>query len=195
MVLEGSTAAPFPRRFVLQYSFYEARRNTDRRSRGQRSLARPGRTWTRLIILALVVSGFSLLGRASGALSASGVPLVAALLSGAFIAGVFAGWMEIGSMSKHALSALHAQGSKGFGPWDMVVTDEALAGTSQGWSFRLDLADVRDIALDDLFVILVVDPTLDFAVPKRCLGDGAAAEAFKAFVEARRAGSEPSSRR
>src|SRR5262245_7613396 len=132
MQLDGGAAAPFPRRFVVRYSLEEARSIADRRSRTQMSLAQSGSAWVRLIVLALLVAGLALVAWAYGALSPSGLPLVAALLSGAFIAGVYAGWTEIGSLSRRTLSVLHDRGSWAFGPWEVVVTEEAVAGAAEG---------------------------------------------------------------
>jgi hypothetical protein len=185
MASEPNTADPFPRRFVVSYSLEEALRIYDRRARRQASLAGSGQSWTRLIILALLASVLSGLAQAYGALSQTGLPLVATLLSGAFILGVYAAWMEVGSITKRSIRVLHDQGV-GFGPWDVDLSGEALVGSSRGYGFRLNWAAIREVALDDLFVTLTIDQTLNFAIPRRCLGGDRAVEAFKGFVEAMR---------
>jgi hypothetical protein len=49
-------------------------------------------------------------------------------------------------------------------------------------------------ALRDRFVVLTIDPSLDFAVPKRCMGGDGPYEAFKRFIDRRAAlGSAPRS--
>jgi hypothetical protein len=68
----------------------------------------------------------------------------------------------------------------------VTITEKTLEATADGYSSRLDLAAIRSVSFDDSFVVLMIDPTLDFFIPKRCLGDDRAAEAFKAFIEARR---------
>jgi hypothetical protein len=177
--------APFAIRFELRYSLDEAVKYSDRISRYQASLVDYQRSWTRLTVFTCLASGLAFLALAAGALSKGGLPLVAVLLGATFIGGMYAGWMESGVTSKRIVKALYDQ-SKGFGPWNVAITEKTLETASSGYSSRLEFVAIRSVTLDDTFVVLMIDSALDFFIPKRCFGDDRAAEAFKAFVEARR---------
>jgi hypothetical protein len=185
MTLKTKDAAPFPTRFELKYSLEEMLRYNDRRWRRQEALADSQSSWARLIAFTFLASSLSFLALAAGVLSKNGLPLVAVLLSAAFLGGLYVAGFESSRTSKRILETLYDRG-KGFGPWDIVVSEQTIEGREEGCAFRLDLAAIRSVAVDGPFVVLAIDPTLDFHIPKRCLGDDQAVQAFKYYVETRR---------
>jgi hypothetical protein len=187
---QAKDAAPFPMRFELQYSQDEAFRNWDRRLRREMSLASSPPEWTGYLVLTVVAVSLPFLALAAGALPASGLPLVALLIGLGFILGEYMASIENRRIMKRTVKALHEQSAE-FGPWDVSVTERALEASRDGRAFRLDLAAIRFVILDDTFVILTLDPAVDFAIPRRCFGEDRAVEAFKRFIEARRAHSTP----
>jgi hypothetical protein len=179
-------APPFPRRFEVRYSLDEALMARNRKWRRQTLFAGTGSSWPRLISFIFLASGLCFLPLATGSLDKEGLPLVATLLSAAFVSGMYAAWGESRRMLKRTLGPLRAQG-KAFGPWDVAVSDTMLEASAGGYCFRMDLAAIREVAMDDRFVVLIIDSSLDFVVPKRCLGGDGPAEALKRFVVDRRA--------
>jgi hypothetical protein len=186
--LETTAAAPFPTRFEVKYSLEEALRYGDAKSRSQSAAAGSGHTWSRLTVLALLVSGLSLLAEAAGLVAGSAVPAVATLFGLAFILGLYAAWMEVGNQSKRIARTLHASDDS-LGVWHVTVTDDVLEATARGdHAVRMRLAAIREVTVDDMFVVISLDPAWDFAIPRRCLGGDREVEAFKNYLDARRAG-------
>jgi hypothetical protein len=185
--MTADAARAFPSRFEMRYSLDEAMRYTAARQRMQRALMGPGRTWMRLLCLTFLMSGLGLVARALGLLEAEALPAIATMFAFAFGAGVYAAWTEMGFASKRANKALLDHGGIGFGPWQMAISEQALEGSVDGYSFRLDLAAVREVAIDNVLVFVTIDHTVNFAFPKRCFGGDQGAQAFKAFVESPRA--------
>jgi hypothetical protein len=177
----------FPSRFEMRYSLDEAMRYTAARQRSQQQVTGSGRAWTRLICLAFLMSGLGLVARALGLVEAEAMPAVATLFAVAFVAGVYAAWTEMGFASKRANRVLLDHGGVGFGPWQVAIGEQALEASVSGYSFRLDLAAVREVTIDDALVFVTIDHTINFAVPKRCFEGEQGAQAFKVFVESRRA--------
>jgi hypothetical protein len=185
--MTADAARAFPSRFEMRYSLDEAMRYTAARQRIQRALIGPGRTWMRLLCLTFLMSGLGLVAQALGLLKAEALPAVATLFSVAFAAGVYATWTEMSLASKRANRVLLDHGGIGFGPWQVAIDDQVIEASVSGYVFRLDLAAVREVAIDNVLVFVTVDHTINFAFPKRCFGDERGAQAFKAFVEQRRA--------
>jgi hypothetical protein len=189
--MTSDAARAFPSRFEMRYSLDEAMRYTAARQRSQRTLVGSGRTWTRLLCLTFLISGLGVVARALGLLEAEALPAVATLFAFAFGAGVYAAWMEMGFASKWANRVLLDHGGVGFGPWQVAIDDAVIEASVGGYAFRLDLAAVREVAIDSALVFVTVDHTVNFAFPKRCFGGEQGAQAFKAFVEQRRAKPAP----
>lgn len=187
MAPQESDTAPFPRRFEVRYSLDEALASNRRRRRHEALFAGTGTSWPRLITFTVLASGLSFLPLAASFLRKDGLSLVATLLSAAFLGGLYAAWSERTRQWKRAERAWRnrPQGVA-FGPWDVAVSDAAIEASGKGCGFRMTLAAIREVAINGEFVVLEIDSTLDFAIPKRCFGDDQAAAAFKAFVEARR---------
>lgn len=135
--------------------------------------------------MGLLVSALALVAQGLGSVIANAVLLVAVLISLVFIIGVDAAWTEVGRMSKGVTKVLHAN-DIGFGPWDVVVSDDGLEAKTRGYGFWLRFADLQDVSVDDAFVVLRVHPAWEFPIPLRCLGGDAPAQALKRFVEAKR---------
>jgi hypothetical protein len=185
--MTADAAEAFPSRFEMRYSLDEAMRYTAARQRNQRALVGSGQTWTRLLCLTFLISGLAVAARALGLLEAEALPAVATMFAFAFGAGVYAAWTEMGFASKRANRLLLDRGGIGFGPWQVAIGEQALEASVGGYAFRLDLAAVREVAIGNMLVFVTIDPTIDFAFPKRCFGGDQGARAFKAFVEQRRA--------
>jgi hypothetical protein len=179
-----NAATSFPTRFEFRYSVDEALRQQTARSRRLAGLVGSAHSWGRVVFLAFLVSALAFFAQALGAITGSAVPLVATLLAAAFLLGAYAAWMEVGSMTKRGVFML--QGGRSFGPWHVSVSDDALEASTEGYAVRLNLASIQDVIVDDVFVVMFIDPTVEFALPRRCLGDDASVEAFKRFIEERR---------
>jgi hypothetical protein len=190
MASQAKDAAPFPMRFELRYSQDEALRNYERTLQRQMSLVGSRRALGHLVMVTVAV-GLPFLGLAAGALPASAVPPMGLLIGLAFMGGEYMASIENRGTMKRIVKALHEQSAE-FGPWDVTVTERTLVASRDGRASRLDLAAIRSVSLDATFVVLTIDPGLDFAVPRRCFGEDRTVEAFKGFIEAQRARSAPS---